>query len=217
MFISLILLLSLQNSLANARLKLPTKTTFLSLGVVSDVPYSTYYDEETNSIFYADQFDPEAKVCRYDIRLFKTFCAEIIDQSYAAGIIPLEGSKNQFVVGLRSSLAIVLWDGISKTATVIETLFTLPADVTNFMDTVQVDPNGRVLFGPYGGKIVGSRADNIFYSFTRSEGVRELYSGYQSCFGVAFDNNNNKAFFIDSAGFVIYQFDYSQESGVWST
>lgn len=212
-FISLILLLSLQNSFAFSLLK--PRTSFLGAGDVSDVPYSTYFDELTNSLFYADQFDAEAKICRHDIRLAKTFCAKVTGQSYAAGIIPLEDSTNEFVVGLRSSLAIVSWDGRSKTACVTETLFTFPAEITNFMDTVQVDPDGRVLFGAYGAQIIGSPEDNILYSYTRAGGVQERYSAYKSCFGLAFEGN--LAFFLDSAGYVIYELDYTPETGELST
>ncbi len=214
-FITLILLLSLQNSFAYTLLPPRSRLEFLGARDVSDVPYSTYYDEQTDSIFYADQFNALAKICRHDICLKRTYCATVTGESYAAGIIPLEGSTNEFVVGLRSTLVIVSWDGRSNTSCVTETLFTLPAAITNFMDTVQVDPEGRVLFGPYGGEIIGSEADSTLYSYTRKGGVKEIYHGYQSCFGLAFEGK--KAFFLDSADYVIYEFDYCPKTGELST
>lgn len=85
------------------------------------------------------------------------------------------------------------------------------------MDTAKADPTGRLYFGTYGEKICGAESNSSLYSYTRKEGVQLVFSGFKSCFGIAFNNKTNKCYFMDTCSYTISELDWDRKTGQLST
>lgn len=110
---------------------------------------SGHWDEKTQSLYFVDWFSASstATVCRYDYGTNKTFCAIIDGEKYPAFIIPVEGTDDQFVVGLTYAMKIIRWNGSSATAKTDRTVFEVETDVPSILNHGQTDATGRIYAG----------------------------------------------------------------------
>ncbi|KAJ6644100.1 Regucalcin [Pseudolycoriella hygida] len=161
------------------------KVTSIPMDVPSKVGYSPHWDAEYERLLFADQYGQNATICQFDYRTCKTFCATVV----------------------------VKWEKDSKTACVTKEIFSLNADDSNYMDTATADCTGRLYFGTYGTEICGSTANNSLYSYSPKEGVQEVLTGYKSCFGLAFNADTNKCYFMDTCSYSISELDWCRKTG----
>lgn len=99
-----------------------------------------------------DEFSENTTIFRYDFNKDIVYSANIINETSASSIIPVQFRENHFVVGLDRGAKIIQWDGRSRSAKVIRTLFDIEKTFrtqTNHMNECKADPMGRF----YGGTI----------------------------------------------------------------
>lgn len=175
---------------------------------------SPHWDVETQSLFYVDEFSENKTIFRYDFNQNIVYSANIIDETRASSIIPIQNRKNQFAVGLDRGVKIIQWDGKSSSAKVISTLFDIEEKFgtpTNHMNECEADSQGRF----YGGTIKpdicnpNTPANSSFYRYTKQHGLVKLINGLRVANGLAFDGKTNKMYFIDSCDFYIREYDYN--------
>lgn len=113
---------------------------------------SPHYDLESNSLYYTDVLG-ESQLLRYDLSEDKTYTARIKGEiapinngtSFMGFILPVEGCKNKFVIGINNEFKVVKWDGKSTEADVLSTQLELTPKVpTNTIHNGKVDPSGNL-------------------------------------------------------------------------
>lgn len=187
--------------------------TSIPIDVPTKVGYSPHWDGKYGRLLFADQYSKNATICQFDYSSSKMFCATIRGEEYASAIIPVEKCKNKFVVALRKSIKVVKWNGKSKKACVTKEIYSTPPSDFNFMDTAKADATGRLYFGTYGEEICGSASNSSLYSYSPKEGIQLVLTDYKSCFGLAFNNQTNKCYFMDTCSYTISELDWDRETG----
>lgn len=137
-----------------------------------------HWDERTRSLYYININGPNSTFARYDYDENFVYQASIDNVPSLLFILPLKGTKNQFIVGIERSAVIVKWDGRSAKAIVLRKLFEVDQhSSTNYFNDVKTDPFGRF----YGGtKCVEScetndRPSSGFYRYDKEKGLRKLF------------------------------------------
>lgn len=122
------------------------------LEIVSQIPTqfgeSPHWDAKTESLYYVDFFGDSNQLLRYDYNEDRLYAAKIVPEQKNPGfIIPVEGCKNQFMVGFQDRrVRIVYWDGRAPTAVIMETLFEVEQSSeysNNLWHLAKADPMGR--------------------------------------------------------------------------
>lgn len=176
-----------------------------------------HWDAETNSLYYIDLAFNNPALFRYDFEEKRTYYASIINETGIPGfIIPVEGRKQKFLVGLNQLVKLIKWDGISKTAEALCTQFTMDADIpTNRIHDCHADPYGNF----YGGS---SRL-----SFCNLKSTSPMGHVLKSTDGkpteIVFDNQNlpntmvwntdkNKVYYVDSCARAVKGYDWDPKT-----
>ncbi|KAJ9573766.1 hypothetical protein L9F63_008849 [Diploptera punctata] len=129
-------------------------------------------------------------------------------------IIPIEGKKDQFVISVGRSLAIMTWDGVSCTpcdVQIVTTVDTDPKKVTNRFNDGKADPTGRLWAGTMAPDLkAGVVAPNMgsFYSFDKCFNPTTHLTEVSISNGLAWSQDLKHMYFIDSAKFTIDVFDF---------
>lgn len=101
--------------------------------------YFTNYNQIVNG--------PEPVLLRYDFNQDKIYCALVPGMS-AAFVHPL--GQNLFVIGSSLNTVLVKWDGISKNATVVNTIFSVPkSSPTNHIGMSVATPLRQLIGGGF--------------------------------------------------------------------
>lgn len=108
------------------------------------VPDSVVWDGKTNNAFYVDYGVDSKQPClfRYDATKKRTYSAYIKGPSYGSPgfILPIKSGKTlwKYVVGFKTFVGIVAWDGKSRKARLLDEIY-------NNLDTL--GPNERLYIG----------------------------------------------------------------------
>lgn len=177
-----------------------------------------HYDPSTNSMYFIDYMAENSTIFRYDSVEDKFYPAKIKDEGTASFIIPIEGRKNKYAVGLQEGVKEIEWDGKSNTAYVTRTVFLTarcPGCPTNHMDDGKADLNGRF----YGGTLTSHAcnfaepANSSFYRYSKGEGLKTILTHVRISNGLAFDTKEKKLFYDDTCAFNIREFNWNPISG----
>ncbi|XP_023936135.2 regucalcin [Bicyclus anynana] len=133
-------------------------------------------------------------------------------------IVPVDGTRDQFVVGLERTFAVVRWDGAEGSpASVIRELATIDTDVMppTRMNDGKADPRGRLFGGTMGyenpiGTIIPEQGS--FYRLDEN-GVTKLDDGIGISNGLAWDLERRAMYYTDSLEYKIRRYDYDVETG----
>lgn len=175
-----------------------------------------HWDEEKRSLFYININGPNSTFARYDYDEQCVYQATIDNVPSLLFILPVEGTTNQFIVGIERKAVIVHWDGRSPKATVLRTLFEVDRHSSaNYFNDVKTDPFGRF----YGGtKCVEScdtndRPTSGFYRYETGKGLRKLFGDVFISNGLTWSPQGSKFYYVDSCTYDVKEFDYNPKNG----
>jgi gluconolactonase len=117
--------------------------------VVESSPQSTlgegpHWDVERQSLYYIDIYGTNQSISRFDFGEEATYNAKIPGVPVVSFIIPVAGTKDQFLIGAEKKLIVIQWDGVSDEAKVVKTVGEVEADMPeNRFNDAKCDPLGR--------------------------------------------------------------------------
>ncbi|XP_023954604.2 regucalcin-like [Bicyclus anynana] len=135
-------------------------------------------------------------------------------------IVPVEGTRDQYVVGVERTFVVVRWDGEEGSpASVVRELATVDKDVmTTAINDGKADPRGRLYAGTMSDKPIGTLLQQQaagLGSFYRLDdnGITKLDDGIGISNGLAWDLKKRAMYYTDSLEFKIRKYDYDVETG----
>lgn len=139
---------------------------------------SPFWDACTESFYYADFNGDPYSIYRYDLKKDEFYYAHIPGVT-ASFIIPVKCSKNKFLVGSQGSVKIIKWNGKSRQAKVVGTLFYTTCRKnrsTNHMNDGGTDPKGRLYTGECKADLCNpaTPANASVYFYNRRYGVTTI-------------------------------------------
>ncbi|XP_039754724.1 regucalcin-like [Pararge aegeria] len=133
-------------------------------------------------------------------------------------IVPVEGTTDQFVVGLERTFTVVQWDGAEGSAvTVLRELGTVDTDVAPVtrINDGKADPRGRIFAGTMGyEEPLGAIApDQGSLYRVDGGGVTKLCGGIGISNGLAWDLQRKAFYYTDTFEYNIRRYDYDVDTG----
>ncbi|KAJ0183063.1 hypothetical protein K1T71_001039 [Dendrolimus kikuchii] len=132
-------------------------------------------------------------------------------------IIPVEGKRNHFVVGLDRKVLEIEWDGNENSAKVLRTVTEVDQDnpKSRFNDA-KADPRGRLFAGTMGheyepGKFLLKKG--ALYRIDADGTTTKLADNIDISNGLCWDLNEKAFYFADSFEYTIRRYDYDVETG----
>lgn len=142
------------------------------------------------------------------------------NESNPSFIIPVEGERNKFAVGLKRRIAIVEWDGNSVSAKVLYDALVVEKEdkfQNNRFNDGKADSAGRLYSGTMrrvkDGKILYDVTDGTLYRYTNGDEVKPLVEKIGISNGLAFDEKKRKFYYIDSCGSNVREYDWDPKTG----
>jgi len=177
---------------------------------VADLGEGPHWDIATQNLYYVDIVN--GKLLRYDFNENKVYHCKIENVSVVGFVVPVEGEPNHFVVGAERDISVVEWDGFSETCEVVKVLAQVEQgdeiyDGNRFNDG-KCDPRGRLYAGTmryFGDHFEFRRGKFYKYNGGSMEVIRENI-GISN--GLAWNEETNKMYYIDTADFNVKEFDY---------
>lgn len=178
-----------------------------------------HWDEYTQSLYYNDI---DGVIFRYDYQENKVYSATIDGESTIGFIIPVANTTktselDEYALGLGRRVGIVHWDGLSNKAIIGPIAFEVEREKdNNRFNAAKADPVGRF----YGGtmrseKVAGifEVADGSLYKYIKGDGVYEILNNIFISNGLAWNEEDNKVFYIDSGKFDVKEYDWDPSTG----
>lgn len=134
-------------------------------------------------------------------------------------IIPVEGSKDEFAIGIGRRVGIISWDGKSPKAKLVRIALEVEKSErykTNRFNDAKADPTGRF----YGGTMRLEECGDIFdaaegslYKFARDEELSTIRTNIGVSNGLTWDAEKGKFYYIDTCTSDVKEFDYDSKTG----
>ncbi len=160
-----------------------------------------------------------SSVLRYDYDENRVYTATIDEARTLLFILPIDCTKDQFLVGIDRTVVIAEWDGRSPKASVIRPLFELDCGLSNvIINDVKTDERGRF----YGGTrsvekgeacVTNSGPIASFYSYESGKCLKKLFDNVTISNGLTWVRKTNKFYYIDSCTYDVKEFDYNPRTG----
>ncbi|XP_056647342.1 regucalcin-like [Diorhabda sublineata] len=174
------------------------------------------WDHNTQSLYFVDV--TASTIHKYVPRENKHTQARIGNYNVSI-IIPIKDKKNNFLVTLDRSVALIEWDGESEEVTAIQKLCTVEENTVHVFNDGKCDKTGRLWLGTM------SKSAATVDGIEDNQGA--LYSFYNNTInthrhnvgvsnGIAFDYVREKMYYIDSYRYSIDQYDINFEKGTLS-
>jgi len=186
------------------------------LSVLGEGPH---WDIETQSLYYIDIYGNKASINRYDYAENKTYGATLDGEPVIGFIIPVEGSKNEFAIGIGRRVGIINWDGKSPKAKLVRIALEVEKGEkfkTNRFNDAKADPTGRF----YGGTMrleecgdIFEAAEGNFYKYAKDEELGHLLSNIGVSNGLTWNAKKGKFYYIDTCALDVKEFDYDSKTG----
>lgn len=182
---------------------------------------SAHWDASTQSLYYIDNNDIDARIFRYDNKKDETFSASVINATTSIKfILPIKGKINHFLIGTKNKAAVIKWNGKSEEAIIIRIAFEV--DCTrrfqeNSFSIAKADPKGRIYAGT---RSLDSCIDyykflptGVLYRYEKNKFVKRIHRKIYNSNGLTWNRKLNKMYFIDSCAHNIIEYDYNRENG----
>ncbi|XP_026686766.1 regucalcin-like [Diaphorina citri] len=138
-----------------------------------------HWDEETKSLYFVDingqflcKFNPATETV--------TKCA--LDRKVGF-VLPVEGKKDQFLIGYGEDFAVVTWDGQSEKPQDVSIHVKGDPSPDNRINDGKADPTGRVYAGEYDGQMVFDLKENNIKGIPDGMTIDEQGKLWVSVFG----------------------------------
>lgn len=182
----------------------------------SDLGEGPHWDEASQSLYYNDIYGDEASILRYDYQENQVYTAKIDGEPVVSFIIPVANTTDQFAVGIGRRVGIVQWDGVSPKAKLGPIAFEVDEVETNRFNDAKADPVGRFYGGTMRYEKFGDLFENAagtFYRYIKGEGVKDLLHKIHVSNGLAWNEKENKFYYIDSCKLDVKEYDYDSKNG----
>lgn len=193
------------------------KVEVVSASPKSDLGEGPHWDEASQSLYYTDIYGKDESILRYDFKEDKVYSAQIDGEPVVSFILPVANQTDQFALGIGPRVGVVHWDGHSKKARLGAIAFEVDEDSsTNRFNDAKCDPVGRFYGGTMRFERLGDLFDiagGTFYRYIKGEGVKGLLHKVHCSNGLAWNEKENKFYFIDSIKLDVKEFDYDPKSG----
>ncbi|XP_037033252.1 uncharacterized protein LOC119072191 [Bradysia coprophila] len=110
-------------------------------------PQQIFWDNRTNSIFFADASAPKGSdsLHRFDWDSKTLYSAKLTDSVETVSfILPVQSSPSILIAGQGQSILRVQWDGVSREAKIIDVITTFSPGENNAIDRGATSPDGTV-------------------------------------------------------------------------
>ncbi|KAL7633428.1 UNVERIFIED_CONTAM: hypothetical protein RMT77_016299 [Armadillidium vulgare] len=182
-----------------------------------------HWNEEDQTLIFVDIL--HGNIHRYFLQTQRMQNAHIDDggtDTTVSFIIPVEGAKDTFVIGLRTSVAIIKWSPTEPDNQIIKPIPLLALDSTQAQrvkfNDAKCDNKGRLYVGTMDTdfqekheKYLGS-----LYSIDSDVKISRLETNIKISNGLAWSRDKKTFYYIDTMEHRIDAFDYSFETGVIS-
>ncbi|CAG9833817.1 unnamed protein product [Diabrotica balteata] len=130
-------------------------------------------------------------------------------------ILPVRGQKDRFVVSVNRTLVIVTWDGVSDIVTNVEKIIEVDTEtelISNRFNDGKCDPSGRIWAGTIGEDPTNINIAGSLFSIEYGRAVQHLRQ-IQISNGLAWNEQLQKMYYIDSFTRSVYEFDFDIING----
>lgn len=175
-----------------------------------------FHCKDTNSMFWCDVLG--GQVFMMDLNNHnKLHMFRLMGENTISFCIPIHGKKHQYIVGAGKRLLLVTWDGMSVMGQITKVLCEVPVNGVR-MNQCKVDKMGRLYFGTMLSEEQGDcmnlqKRIGCLYRFTMTDGLVMLKDNVGMGNGMAWNNQWNKMYFVDSFDMNICEFDYDMKTG----
>ena len=123
--------------------------------------------------------------------------------------------KNHYAIGNKHDVILIEWDGKSKNACIVRTLFSIePNDESSTLDCARTDRFGRYYGGTFSmEEFCSSPANKSFYRHSIETGVERIFGGLLGTSGIAINENANKLYHVGLCSLIISEFDWNPLTG----
>jgi len=173
-----------------------------------------HWDVETQSLYYVDIFGKH--IYKYTPSTKKLTKANI--GKHVSFIIPVEGSKDRFLISMDRELVVITWDGVSPQVSKLEKIAEVenrPGVDGNRFNDGKADPTGRLWTGTMGHEPVVGNVDpkkGSLYSLGSNGQVKHHVSDVHISNGLAWSADLKKFYYIDSGERRVDQFDFDAKN-----
>ncbi|KAK9869824.1 hypothetical protein WA026_003553 [Henosepilachna vigintioctopunctata] len=172
-----------------------------------------HWDIASQSLYFVDIY---SKAINRFVPSTKTHTKAHLDHNVSF-IIPVEGEKNKFIVGLEKSIAIIVWDGISDKVEEVKKLADVDgqsSDAESKLNDSKCDATGRLWAGTMGVEKTGNMISNKGHLYSFEKGVLNKHlDQIDISNGLTWSRDNKKFFHIDTPKPIIYQYDFDISTG----
>ncbi|XP_068633802.1 regucalcin-like [Battus philenor] len=172
-----------------------------------------HWDDKEQVLYFVSIFD--RSIHRYD-PASKQHTRSVLDD-VVGFIVPIEGKRHHFVVGLKRRIAEVVWDGKDGTAKVVRTITEVDKhNPDNRLNDGKADPRGRLFAGTMGyeyepGKFYHKKG--ALYRIDPDGKVTTLADNVDISNGLCWDVKEKAFYYADSFEYAIRRYDYDIETG----
>lgn len=175
-------------------------------------PYYLHYCNESDSLYFTDYLSRQ--IHRFEFSTKRTFTATIENDVLTSFIIPVEGSRNRFIVCGNFTIFMIEWNGKDKVAKVIRSLMTVTPTQRNpatGYGYAKISPNYQFYDGSFRVTMCSKTPDPLnaaLYYNTEPVWKNIAVSG-------AFDWNvkKNLLYLVDTCNSQILEFKWNPKTG----
>ncbi|XP_023936161.2 regucalcin [Bicyclus anynana] len=171
-----------------------------------------HWSHEQQALFFVSIFDKS--IHKYDPASGKHTSAKL--DGMPGFVIPLEGTKDRFVVGLKLSVVVVWWDGEGE-ARVERTVATLDQhSADNRINDAKADPRGRLFVGTMGSEIEPGKflpKKGSLYRVDADGSAHRLLTDVDISNGLCWDEAAHAFYYADSLEYAIRRYHYDVATG----
>lgn len=176
-----------------------------------------HWDETHQSLYYNDIHGTDASILRYDYAENKVYTAQIDGEPTVGFIIPVANTTDEYAIGIGQRVGIVHWDGKSPKGIIGPIIFDVENENgMNRFNDAKADPVGRFFGGTMRREQLGDLfecASGTFYKYIKGDGYYPLIDKIFISNGMAWNEQTNKFYYIDSGKFDIKEYDYDPSNG----
>lgn len=175
-----------------------------------------HWDIERQSLYYVNILE-EGAIFRFDFKTKEIYKARIKDDDSPIGfIVPVEGIKDEFIVGAKRNVLLIRWDGRSSQATSLRVLAEVDKETPgNRINDGKVDPKGALFFGTMGDETtlnLNLHRNGRLYSFSNKTALKPWKDTIGISNGLTWDKERKKFYYIDSVARDIKAYDYDSKT-----
>lgn len=174
-----------------------------------------HWDPIARSLYYVNINGDNSSLLRYDYDENRVYEATIDGAQTLQFLLPIECTKDRFLVGIGKTAVIAKWDGRSPKATVIRPLFEVNCGTSNVFNDVKTDERGMF----YGGTkaidpcYTDKPASGGFYGYQNGKCLRKFFGNVFISNGLTWVRKTRKFYYVDSCSYDIKEFDYDPKTG----